>query len=358
MTDGPAPMAVDPSAVDYDYRQKKKTYVLALRNYQERSMTRMREASAVHPLDEPRSALEVELGAFLLVMQKSSLVVQAEIMQAQEYELTKERINQEYGETQEEIERLRGELRDAELFRERKKEYDVIAAKINNLPPRSELNQPNKKRLGKSRCQAKHDGGHSTTHSGDDPYTGRIPKQRLKRLLIRPARPRLSCPPRVTTTRHKKAMGRAMKRKNSEDVNTYGAIQPQSRSPPFLPLRHNHKFPLAKPPTSSDVAHRILNPNNANHGSSSIPSSPQSPVGTLDRDLSMQSPELEGPEDGEDIEMGEVAEDDSGMGGLAPSGSGSGSPSRGRGAKRKTAKEDLEEGEASDASSELSSVPD
>jgi hypothetical protein len=72
----------------------------------------------------------------------------------------------------------------------------------------------------------------------------------------------------------------------------------------------------------------------------------------------MQSPELEEPEDGEDIEMGEVAEDDSGMGGLAPSGSGSGSPSRGRGAKRKTAKEDLEEGEASDASSELSSVPD
>ncbi|KAF9516889.1 hypothetical protein BS47DRAFT_1338055 [Hydnum rufescens UP504] len=65
---------------------------MVLRNYQERAMTRMRETSGVHPLDEPRRALEVESGAFLLVMQKSSLVVQPKIMQAQEYGLTKERI--------------------------------------------------------------------------------------------------------------------------------------------------------------------------------------------------------------------------------------------------------------------------
>ncbi|KAF9518820.1 hypothetical protein BS47DRAFT_1388757 [Hydnum rufescens UP504] len=113
ITDGPAAMVIDPSAVDLqlslegeetlqhrrlevDERnvqkisKKLQTYVIVLRNYQERAMTRMQETSGVHPLDELRRALEVESGAFLLVMQKSSLVVQPEIMQAQEYGLTKE----------------------------------------------------------------------------------------------------------------------------------------------------------------------------------------------------------------------------------------------------------------------------
>lgn len=39
-----------------------------------------------------------------------------------------------------EIEKLRMELLDAELQKERKKEYDVIAARVNTLPQRSELN--------------------------------------------------------------------------------------------------------------------------------------------------------------------------------------------------------------------------
>ena len=136
-------------------------------------------------------------------------------------------------------------------------------------------------------------------------------------------------------------------------------LNPEAR--PFLPSSLSQSL-HSKPPTSSEVAHRRLNPNNANASPSSRQSSPKSPAGTPARDLPMQSPELEeGQEDGEDIEMGELAEEDSG-GGRLTSGSAvasaSGSPSRGRGAKRRTAKEDLEEGEASDASSELSSVPD
>lgn len=46
----------------------------------------------------------------------------------------------EHNETRNEIERLKVELREAEDLRERKKEYDVIAERINQLPPRSELN--------------------------------------------------------------------------------------------------------------------------------------------------------------------------------------------------------------------------
>lgn len=46
---------------------------------------------------------------------------------------------EEHDETREEIERLKIELREAEDLRERKKEYDVIAERIHQLPPRSEL---------------------------------------------------------------------------------------------------------------------------------------------------------------------------------------------------------------------------
>ena len=139
MADGPAPMAVDPPSVDLrlspeeegllspvsspeffstrnrvvneyietlQYRRlevdernvrkiskKFQTYAMALRSHQEKVAPESGETSGIDPLDEPRRALEVELGAFLLVMQKSSLVVQAEIMQAQEYEESKERIS-------------------------------------------------------------------------------------------------------------------------------------------------------------------------------------------------------------------------------------------------------------------------
>lgn len=46
----------------------------------------------------------------------------------------------EHDDTRDEIERLKLELRDEEELRERKKEYDVIAERINQLPARSELN--------------------------------------------------------------------------------------------------------------------------------------------------------------------------------------------------------------------------
>jgi THO complex subunit 7 len=106
--------------------------------------------------------VQVELDAFLLLMEKLELVRLAERRQAEEYEILRERICKlccctwavravvaqsewpcivkAHDETRLEIERLKAELREAEAQRERKKEYDVIAERVNQLPPRSELN--------------------------------------------------------------------------------------------------------------------------------------------------------------------------------------------------------------------------
>jgi len=102
--------------------------------------------------------VQVELDAFLLLVEKLELVRLAERRQAEEYEIMRESICKfcwldslphnlmfnctvrAHDETRTEIVRLKGELREAEALRERKKEYDVIAKRINQLPPRSELN--------------------------------------------------------------------------------------------------------------------------------------------------------------------------------------------------------------------------
>ncbi|KAF8339077.1 THO complex subunit 7/Mft1, partial [Cantharellus anzutake] len=117
------------------------TYAAALQDQQKRrSGVDPGYPSASTPLDDLRQALRQELDAFLLSIQKSELVVQAEQMQAQEYHDNRTRILDEHDSIRFEIENLREELQEAELQKERKKEYDVIAARVNNLPQRSELN--------------------------------------------------------------------------------------------------------------------------------------------------------------------------------------------------------------------------
>ncbi|KAF8311159.1 hypothetical protein DL93DRAFT_2098975 [Clavulina sp. PMI_390] len=93
-----------------------------------------------HNTQEALQNLQIEIDAFLLLMEKLELVRLAEQRQAQEYQTMREQILQEHLDTREEIERLKNELREAEEERERKKEYDVIAERIHTLPPRSELN--------------------------------------------------------------------------------------------------------------------------------------------------------------------------------------------------------------------------
>ncbi len=108
--------------------------------------------------------------------------------------------------------------------------------------------------------------------------------------------------------------------------------------------------PSLRPPTSSTVAHRLLR-----SSAGSRQASPLGSLGTsspLPEDLS--SAMAEEPEDGEDVEMGEVSEiviKDS----PAPKANVYGSDKSKRD-RRKA--EELEEGEASDSSSELSPPPD
>lgn len=108
--------------------------------------------------------------------------------------------------------------------------------------------------------------------------------------------------------------------------------------------------PSLRPPSSSTVAHRLLR--------SSAGSRQPSPLGSLGASSPIpedgSSAMVEEPEDGEDIEMGEVSEiviKDS----PASKANGHG-PDKSKRDRRKA--EELEEGEASDSSSALSSTQD
>jgi len=90
-------------------------------------------------LDDAREAFLVELASFELALKKSLMICEAESRQVEEYQRERRRIEQEHDLLRNQIGELKVALEHAQTERKRKMEYDTIAEKINTLPSRDEL---------------------------------------------------------------------------------------------------------------------------------------------------------------------------------------------------------------------------
>ncbi|KAG9120130.1 hypothetical protein FRC07_004507 [Ceratobasidium sp. 392] len=90
-------------------------------------------------VDNARDEFLVELASFRLSIQKATLVLGAEARQVQQYNSEVESITQEHDATRLDLDNLRLTLEQEQMFRKRKQEYDVVAEKVNDFPSRAEL---------------------------------------------------------------------------------------------------------------------------------------------------------------------------------------------------------------------------
>ncbi|RDB22750.1 THO complex subunit 7 [Hypsizygus marmoreus] len=92
-------------------------------------------------VEDAREAFLVELSTFELSLKKSVMICEAEARQVEEYQRERQRIDDEHGTLRGQIEQLKTSLEDAQMIRRRKIEYDLVAEKVNTLPSREELEQ-------------------------------------------------------------------------------------------------------------------------------------------------------------------------------------------------------------------------
>ncbi|KAF8557009.1 hypothetical protein OG21DRAFT_1475713 [Imleria badia] len=90
-------------------------------------------------VDDAREAFLVELASFELALKKSLMICEAESRQVEEYQRERHRIEQEHDLLRGQISELKVALEHAQMERRRKMEYDSVAEKINTLPSREEL---------------------------------------------------------------------------------------------------------------------------------------------------------------------------------------------------------------------------
>ncbi|KAI0307229.1 Tho complex subunit 7-domain-containing protein [Multifurca ochricompacta] len=90
-------------------------------------------------VEDAREAFLLELSSFNLQLKKAVMVCEAEVRQVEEYYRERQRIEDEHGSLKGQIEQLKTSLEHAQVERRRKIEYDSFAEKINTLPSRVEL---------------------------------------------------------------------------------------------------------------------------------------------------------------------------------------------------------------------------
>ncbi|TFY52953.1 hypothetical protein EVG20_g10331 [Dentipellis fragilis] len=269
---------------------------------------------------DAREAFLVELAAFSLQLKKAFMVCEAEARQVEEHQRERQRIEDERGRLEGQIEQLKTALEHAQVERRRKMEYDVFAEKINTLPTRDELAQTIKSlENDMAAIRADHDAQARLIETQKASLGTIISELGAIRLLGKetdadaepsPESPTASASPRDGSP--------AVPAEDEKEEGEEGEED----------LDH---------PSSDDIPlSATLNPN-AKPFSPRISASPRLLRSSSGRASSSAKPE----EASDDIEMGEVAED----------------PKDNRG-KRKARLEELEEGEASDMSSELSELPD
>ncbi|TFK43660.1 Tho complex subunit 7-domain-containing protein [Crucibulum laeve] len=96
---------------------------------------------SISAIDDAREAFLVELASFQLSLKKSAMICDAEARQVQEYQRERQRIDEEHETLKVQIDELKTALEHAQMLRRRKIEYDLVAEKVNTLPSRDELEQ-------------------------------------------------------------------------------------------------------------------------------------------------------------------------------------------------------------------------
>ncbi|KAF8272497.1 Tho complex subunit 7-domain-containing protein [Lactarius quietus] len=111
-------------------------------NYSAVAYPQLDPASVEQPntaVEDAREAFLLELSSFSLQLKKVVMVCEAETRQVEEYYREKQRIEDEHNSLKGQIEQLKTSLEHAQVERKRKIEYDSFAEKINTLPSRTEL---------------------------------------------------------------------------------------------------------------------------------------------------------------------------------------------------------------------------
>ncbi|KAH8094900.1 Tho complex subunit 7-domain-containing protein [Cristinia sonorae] len=305
------------------------------------------ESSSV---DDARDAFLVELAYFQLSLKKSLMVCEAEARQVEEYQRERERIANDQSRLKDEIEDLKLSLEQAQLERKRKMEYDVIAEKVNALPSRDELER--------SIRSLENDMAAIRVEHENQNRSIQMQKVRLDMAVADLQELRLMGKPEEEQDGSGSAEGEAgeveeistpvaaqasadvdMTREESGELQEEKEEGEEAEEPGDRALESDEEdIPLAKT-VALNAGARSFMP----RGSSTRPSTPlHGGASRVSTPLQSQVSRKEEGEEDEDIEMGELAEE--------PRGS--------NGSKKKANPEDLEEGEASDLSSELSEPPD
>ncbi|KIY67953.1 hypothetical protein CYLTODRAFT_396194 [Cylindrobasidium torrendii FP15055 ss-10] len=95
-------------------------------------------SSGTDAINDARESFITELETLKLTMSKSALICEAEARQVEDYQQERQRIDEEHGRLQGEIEQLKLALQRAQTIRAQKIEYDHIASSINSIPSRAE----------------------------------------------------------------------------------------------------------------------------------------------------------------------------------------------------------------------------
>lgn len=273
-------------------------------------------------VEDAREAFLMELASFQLSLKKSSMICEAEARDVEEYRQEKQRIEEEHTNLRVHIEQLKTSLEEAQQLRRQKIEYDQIAEKINKLQTREQLEESIQALENEmTEIQAEHDTQTRLVQAQKTSLATVIADLNSLRLMGKE-----SDASRLASPAPGSADDAAMEATNSDDPMTgkpereEGEEGEASMGGAII----KELNPSAAPFTPSGSSGQLGNPTPRTPGKAvATPSYVGSPANLED-----------------DIEMGEVSE----------------GPKDGKG-KRKV-REELEEGEASDLSSELSELPD
>lgn len=271
-------------------------------------------------LRELQESFLLDVDAFETMLLKNQQVCLAEERMVQQYETENDRIANEHRSLEAEIAQLKTELVEAQLTRKRRMEYDAVAEQINKFSSRADLEK-------------------AVAVLEEEVSVARTERDKLKEEFISR---KLEFDLIVTSLQDIRGRGlgkvdaAALQDGSAEEEGHEtkpSALNPNAK--PFQPFAGLHSGIPSRPSTPSGPAgasSHLAVPAYLQRSGSRAGSTRSSPVpptqGTIKPD--------------DDIEMGEVAED-------APTAS----PPKSR-----RPKEELEEGEASDMSSELSEPPD
>ncbi|KAI0921223.1 hypothetical protein AcW1_004731 [Taiwanofungus camphoratus] len=261
------------------------------------------------------------------------MVCEAEVRQVQEYYQERERIATEHINLKTQIEELKLSLELAQLQRKRKIEYDAVAEKINSLPSRDELAQSiSSLENDMAAIQSEHENQNRVIQAQKVALDGIINDLTSLRLMGKHDATEVSRGVTPAPDAHAS---------ESEDIEMGGSTGTRTReesgelkeerdggeddkeSDDDIPLAKALLNPVARPfvPQQSRTSTPIM------HSATTRSTPAQALAATV--------------MDEDDIEMGELAEE----------------PKDSK-VKKKAREEELEEGEASDSSSELSEPPD